>query len=157
MHRLVAPDPQALRAALASVLLHSPQARFVHRLHVLLQVSLGHSCYDVALQFGEHPRSIERWLHRFATSGASGLRDSHHPGRAGQLSPLQRDSLQRDLRAPPLAVNFQQQHWTGKLVARHLEESYQVTMGLRCCQRLLHEARGAAPAHAVSAEHEADT
>ena len=153
VQRLAAPDQAGLRAALASELLVSAHARFMHRLHALLQVSLGQSCYEVALQFGEHPRSIERWLHRFATNGASGLREGNHPGRTGQLSPLQRGKLQRELRASPLALNFRQARWTGKLVARHLEESYQVTMGLRCCQRLLQESRSAVCAPAATAEH----
>lgn len=155
VQKLAAPDQDALRAALAIELRRSQEARFVHRLHALLQVSLGQSCYDVARRFGENPRSVERWLHRFAASGASGLRDGYRPGRAARLSQGQRGELQRELAAPPSACKYHQPRWTGKLVARHLEESYQVTMGLRCCQRLLHEARCAARAPAALAGHAA--
>ncbi len=141
-----------MRAALAAELLRSAQARFVHRLHALLQVSLGQSCYDVARRFGEDPRSVERWLHRFARSGAPGLRDSHRPGRPARLSRAQINQLQRELAGPPLVCNYHQPRWTGKLVARHLEQNYQVMMGLRCCQRLLRGARCAARSPAAAAD-----
>ena len=52
--------PATVKAALWHEGEHSPQSRFVHRLHCLLLVGTGQSCYQVAKVFGDDPRSIER-------------------------------------------------------------------------------------------------
>ena len=141
MHRLQPLAQDCLRAALAGALRDSGELRFLHRLHAVLLVSVGQSCYAVARWFGENPRTIERWVHAYETYGEGGLREHHHGGRQSALTPLQIGSLQYDLATPPPACGFAQPRWSGKLLARHIETRFGVRLSLRQCQRLLQQAR----------------
>ena len=79
MHKLEITTPATVQAALRHEGEHSPQTRFVHRLHCLLLVGTGRSCYEVAEVFGDDPRSVERWVHEFQQHGVEGLREKRVP------------------------------------------------------------------------------
>lgn len=137
MHRLQLPDSESLRATLSAYVKRSRELRLVHRLHAVLLVSLGRSCYEVARWFGQDPRSVERWVHAFVDAGAPGLRDHDRCGRPARLSRQQRLQLEPELEAAPAACGYAHPCWSGKLLVRHLESHYGVTLSLRGCQRLL--------------------
>ena len=137
MHRLQLPCSDSVRLALASELKRSHELRLMHRLHAVLLVSLGRSCYEVARWFSQDPRSVERWIHAFADSGTAGLRDHGRCGRPALLSSLQRLQLALELDAAPTACGYAPAVWSGKLLARHLESRYGISLSLRGCQRLL--------------------
>ncbi len=143
MRRLQPRIDETLRTALASALHRSGELRFMHRLHAVLLVSFGRSCYEVALWFGENPRSIERWVHAYGRSGCEGLHDHHHGGRPPRLTRPQSQLLARELAGGPGHCGYTQSHWCGKLLARHLERDYGVRLSLRHCQRLLQAANAA--------------
>lgn len=140
-----------MREALAAALHRSDEFRFVHRLHAMLLLSLGRSCGEVARWFGDDPRSIERWLHAYEAHGLDGLYDHRGGGRPAVLSDLQMQALCSDLAAGPAAAGYGQARWSGKLLALHLERRYGVALGLRQCQRLLHDWPAAASAVALGA------
>ena len=48
MHKLEVTHPEAAKAALRREVMCSPQSRFLHRLHCVLLVAAGRSCYEVA-------------------------------------------------------------------------------------------------------------
>lgn len=137
MRRLQPGETAPIRAALGQILSHDREAQFSHRLHVVLLVGLGFSCYEVAGWFGEHPRTIERWVAAYEHQGLPGLCHHPHSGRPGLLSPLQLTRLTGELRAGPAGLGYPQPRWTGKLLARHLERCYGKSVGVRQCQRLL--------------------
>ena len=141
MRRLQPLTEDALRAALASALHRSGELRFMHRLHAVLLVSVGHSCYEVAGWFGADPRSIERWVHAYELHGAEGLQDHQRAGRPPRLTPQQSQQLALELAAEPGASGHPPSCWSGELLARHLECHYGVRLSLRHCQRLLQHAK----------------
>ncbi len=138
MRKLRPSSDLALRAALAGALHESSESRFVHRVHAVLLVAVGQSCYRVAEWFGDDPRSVERWVHGFDNYGTNGLRDHHHGGRPARLSTEQRRQLAQHLANPPAAWHYAQMRWSGKLLARHLESQFSIQLSVRHCQRLLH-------------------
>ncbi|MDP1533681.1 MAG: helix-turn-helix domain-containing protein [Rubrivivax sp.] len=138
MHKLQAPNADALRATLAAAQRCSRDGRFLHRLHAVLLVSLGQSCTDVARWFGEDARSVERWVRTAALEGVDGLRDQLRCGRPARLTPQQSQSLAAELAAAPVLCGYAHGQWSGKLLARHLDARYGVQLSLRGCQRLLH-------------------
>ena len=141
MRKLRPVSEDALRAALASAMHGSCESRFIHRLHAVLLVSLGRSCYEVAHWFGEDPRSVERWIHAYDLRGIDGLREHPHTGRPARLTASQSELLAAELAREPCACGYAHSHWTGKLLARHVEHRYDVSLSLRQCQRLLQRAR----------------
>lgn len=137
IRKLQPPAEILVRAALAAALRRSGELRFVHRLHGVLLVSLGRSCYEVAQWFEEDPRTVERWVHAFRVAGADGLLDHHHGGRPGPLTLPQQQQLAQDLATDPGHAGYAQLRWSGKLLALHLERNYGVCLSVRQCQRML--------------------
>lgn len=139
MRRLHPQIDAALRAAVTGAAHGSDELRRVHRLHAVLLVSVGRSCYEVAQWFGEHPRSIERWVHAYELHGVDGLRGRHGAGRPTRLTLRQRQQLGLELAAEPACSGYAQLRWSGKLLARHLARRYGVQLSPRSCQRLIRQ------------------
>lgn len=75
MQRLQIADGRVMEIALKNEILRSEEARYDHRLHGVLLVSQGFSCYDMGQIFGHHPATIQRWVRNFESHGFSGLED----------------------------------------------------------------------------------
>ncbi len=118
-------------------ILRSAESRYDHRLHGVLAVCRGLSCYEAAAIWGRSPRSIEYWMRRFVVEGVQGLREKDRPGRPSSLTSAQRELLVSDLRRGPEAAGYEAARWTGSMLQRHLLDSYQVSVGVRQCQRMI--------------------
>ena len=141
MRRLRPPTEDALRAALATAVHRSAELRFIHRLHAVLLVTMGCSCYEVAHWFGEDPRSVERWIHAYELQGPDGLREHPRIGRSGVLTAQQMAQLAQETAGEPAGCGYSHSRWSGKLLALHLEHHYGVRLSQRHCQRLLQRLR----------------
>ncbi len=115
----------------------SMESRYDHRLHGVLLVCQGHPCAAVAAWLGEHPATVQRWVHRFAAGGCGALREGPRAGRPGRLAVAGWAEIAQELRASPRALGYDQDTWDGSLLAQHLRQHYGVRLGLRQCQRLL--------------------
>lgn len=136
MHKLRPLNMAALHAELACVQHRSAESRYAHRLHAVLLVGIGHSCYQVADWLGHDARCIERWVRAYDLLGVDGLKCHPGAGRPGRLTAAQSAQLVRDLANAPDGPG-RQQCWSGKRLALHLERQFGVTLSLRRCQRLL--------------------
>ncbi|MFN0162700.1 MAG: helix-turn-helix domain-containing protein [Burkholderiales bacterium] len=141
MRRLRTTDLDSLCSLIASTALRSPELRVLHRAHCILLANLGPGCYGVARFFGESPRSVERWVRAFNIGGVSALRDHHSGGRPRRIGAAQLSGLTQDLARSPRSHGYAAIHWTGALLARHLETAYDLNLGVRQCQRLLRSLR----------------
>ena len=115
----------------------SAESRYDHRLHGLLLVSQGCSCATVAAWLGEHPATVQRWVHRFAAGGGAALRDGPRSGRPRRLAAPAWTKAAQDLQASPRALGYEAEAWDSGLLARRLRQVYGVSLGLRQCQRIL--------------------
>jgi transposase len=136
MKALQIAHPETMGIALHQEISRSDESRYDHRLHGVLLVCRGHSCYDVGDWLGEHPTTIERWVHRFETRGFGGLREGQREGRPRRLDGKTWEKIERDIRVHPRDLGYGQNLWDGKLLAHHLRESYEIQLGVRQCQRL---------------------
>ena len=139
MQRLQIADAKMMEMALKDEILRSEQARYDHRLHGVLLVCQGFSCYDVGQMFGHHPTTIQRWVKSFERHGFSGLEDQPKAGRPQRLTPGQWQLVDHDLRQSPREFGYSQNLWDGKLLAHHLEQAQKVALGVRQCQRIFHQ------------------
>lgn len=136
MHRLEVTSSAAMRAALRNEGKHSPQSRFVHRLHCLLLVGTGQSCYQVAEVFGDNPRSFERWVCEFQQHGIDGLREKQHPGRQATLADAQMQQLALALKGVPRELGYAENVWNNQLLRAEILRRFGVALSARHCQRL---------------------
>lgn len=122
--------------ALQDEINRSEESRYDHRLHGVLLVAQGNSCYQVAEWLGQHPTTVERWVRRFEQRGMNALREAERPGRPGRLDDKTWEAIERDLRIEPRCLGHAQTLWDGKLLSHHLRSSYGIALGVRQCQRL---------------------
>ena len=137
MRKLRPSHPEIIRKLITDAASMSEAQRFLHRLHCVLLVSVGRSCYEVAAWFGEDPRTIERWVHAHEQDRVSGLQDHHGGGRPARLSLEQARILAQEVGRSPLGYGYDEAKWNGRLLERHLETRYGVHLSVRQCQRIL--------------------
>jgi transposase len=130
-------EAEAARIAVQQEIRRSVESRYDHRLHGVLLVCQGHTCAAVAAWLGEHPATVQRWVHRFAAGGCGALREGPRAGRPGRLAAADRAKAARDLQSPPRELGYDQDDWDGPLLARHLRQRYDIRLGPRQCQRFL--------------------
>ena len=139
MKKLQISDRDIMSIAIQQEISRSEEARYDHRLHGVLLVCRGLSCYKVAELFGQHSTTIQRWVHSFEKNGFDGLADFERPGRPKRLTVDQWEAMSQDLRKHPRELGYQQNLWDGKLLSHHLRESYGVDLGTRQCQRIFRD------------------
>jgi len=139
MKKLEIHGATVMRVALREEILRSEDSRYDHRLHGVLLVASGVSCYQVAELFGQSPRTVQYWVQRFEKSGFAGLQEKERLGRPSVLDISVKESMGRDLRRSPRELGYSQNLWDGKLLSHHLEQAYGVQLGARQCQRMFHE------------------
>ena len=144
MRRLKPVGAELIRVLVAGELRRSAEQRFAHRLHAVMLVAAGRSCYEIARWFGEDPRTIERWVHAFDAHGAEGLREHHAGGRPARLSPEQAAAVDRIVHQRPAACGVSATRWNGRLLAQYLAARFGVRLGIRQCQRVLQRFEGRA-------------
>jgi len=138
MRKLSISDVEIMRLALQQEIARSEESRYDHRLHGVLLVSQGISCYQVAEWLGQDPRTVQRWVNRFEDRGFAGLQEGQRLGRPSRLQPNQWEEIGRVLRQSPRSFGYPQNLWDGKLLAHHLAKAYGVDLGMRQCQRMFH-------------------
>ena len=139
MRKLQIRDADIMKVALQQEIVRSEQSRYDHRLHGVLLICAGKTCYEVADLLGHSPRTIQYWVDRFEQSGFAGLEDSERPGRPAALDERTREEIGQELRQSPRQLGYGQNLWDGKLLAHHLDARYGVRLGVRQCQRLFRD------------------
>ena len=136
MRKLEIEDAALMRMAIQDEIHRSEESRYDHRLHGVLLVSSGLSCYEVGEVFGQSPRTVQYWVRRFDLSGFAGLQERERPGRPSALDAKTLEEVGAELRRNPRDLGYMQNLWDGKLLSHHLSEKYGVKLGVRQCQRL---------------------
>jgi len=139
MRKLQIPEADTVILGLQDEIRRSMEARYDHRLHEVLLVAQGMSCREVALLLGDAPRTVANWVHRFEQEGLAGLVDGERPGRPRRLNERQLREVEEALRKSPQAFGLQGGLWDGKILAAFVEQRYEISLGVRQCQRLFRQ------------------
>jgi transposase len=136
MRKLTVRDPDTMRLGILDEIQRNEDSRYDHRLHGILLICKGMSCYQVADILGQAPRTVQYWVRRFETHGFAGLQEKSRQGRPAALDESALTKVGKDLRQEPRSLGYSQNFWDGKLLSHHLEVAYGVKMGIRQSQRL---------------------
>jgi transposase len=139
MRKLEIGDAEIMKIALQQEIIRSDESRYDHRLHGVLLVSQGFSCYEVGSILGHTPKTIETWINQFNAKGFSGLQEEIRYGRPSVLNETMINKINSDLRRNPREFEYSQNLWDGKLLSHHLDHIYNVKLGVRQCQRLFNK------------------
>ncbi len=137
MRKLEVENVVVLRNALRNAVRCDEEIRFMHRVHCVLLVANGVSCYRVAEIYSENPRTIERWVRKYSKNGIDGLSVKPRTGRPRKLSDEQYLQLCCEIRENAVVNDACDSVWDGRLLQRHLFRNYGINLGVRQCQRLL--------------------
>lgn len=141
MRRLSISDKDSLHRAVQEGIQHNPKLLFFHRLHCVLLVAEGRSCYEVSQWFHGDPHTVQNWVHLYEASGCEGLKSKKRVGRPNKLNGLNFGLLKRDLQTSPNKLGYSGVVWTGQEFAIYLTECHRITLSIRQCQRLLKKLR----------------
>lgn len=136
MRKLIIQDAEIMKLAVQDEINRSEEARYDHRLHGILLACEGMNSYVIGDLFGQSPRTVQYWIKRFEKSGFSGLQEGERTGRPRKIDDEMMEQLGLDLRRNPRDFKYPQTMWDGILLAHHLEQRYDVELGVRQCQRL---------------------
>jgi transposase len=138
MKKLEISNAKEVSIAIRNEITRSEESRYDHRLHGLLLVSEGMSCYDAGNILGEDPRTVERWVKRFNGKGFNALKEGKRSGRPSKLTLQQMSEINSDLRKNPVEFGYDQNLWDGKLLMHHISEKFHVKVGVRSSQMIFH-------------------
>ncbi|MFQ5964546.1 MAG: helix-turn-helix domain-containing protein [Candidatus Scalinduaceae bacterium] len=139
MKRITIPDKETFISAIKDEMSKTPEGRYFLRLHVILLYLKGTSSSEIARLYDHSPRTIQYWVRKLLSDGLKGLWDKERAGRPSQLFRSVRKKLQTEIRHSPRELGYEQDLWNGRLLSNHLKERYAIVLGIRQCQRLLHQ------------------
>jgi transposase len=100
--------------------------RVRQKLCAILQVNLGKSSRVLAPYYCVSPKQIRSWVARFDAEGIEGLLIKQGRGRRSFINAEQMEQVKSDLSRPPEFFGYNSGVWTGSLLQKHLEKSYQI-------------------------------
>ena len=128
-------NPEMVALQIEDEIRSNPHGRYFHRLHLVLLLTRGIKCSEVAALFGEPLRNIQRWSKELNEHGLDALKDMDRSGRPTRLSSQQLEELRTDIEKGPQQLGFTQGFWDGPLLA---QTKYAVSISVRQCQRFFH-------------------
>ena len=86
---------------------------------------------------GVPTRTLNDWVKKADERGFEALRDKKTPGKAARLTAEQLDKVKEAIADDPTKSGYLR--WDGKSLPAYIENTFQVTLGTRQCQRLFHK------------------
>ena len=109
------------------------------KLHAIIQLTRGYSTRKLEEFYRVTHKQICNWADRFDAEGIDGLRMKRGRGRHSFLSHEQKELLKADLLASPETFGYNTANWSGPLLRKHLETTYNVVYKQAAVYVLLHE------------------
>jgi len=134
--RLTIAEAPTIIMALHDEIRRNEDARYDHRLHAVLLVAHGMSCYEVGALLGDSTRTVQNWVNKFEKKGITALMDKTRPGRPPRLSDEQYDTIEAALRSSPESYGLQGYLWDGKALSEFVRREFDVILSVRQCQRM---------------------
>ena len=111
------------RAAVEAALRRRDLApRVRERLEMVKGAALGHDEATIAAWVGRTPRTVRRWLRRFAAGGIAALADAPRPGRTPEADAAYLAALEAALDTEPRALGLPFDVWTSPRLSAYLAE-----------------------------------
>lgn len=139
MKALTISDASTIVLGLQDEIRRSQDARYDHRLHGLLLIAQGMSCFKVADLLGDSLRTVQYWVHRFEERGLAGLQEGSRSGRPSRLNAAKIEDVKMALRKRPLDFGLNGNLWDGKTLAAYIQKKHRVKLGARRCRQFFRQ------------------
>ena len=138
MTRLLKHEPQELLEEGKKLLKSGKDSKFAYRVTMvnLLLENSEMTTARLSELSGVPVRTLNDWVKKADESGFEALRGKKAPGKAARLTAEQLDKVKEALADDPAKSGYLR--WDGKALSDYIEKTFQVTLGVRQCQRLFH-------------------
>lgn len=130
-------NKDALILSIQGALNETEEAKFYHRLDLVLLAVSGMPVKEISALYNESPTTVSYWTKKVVEQGVDSLKSDAHTGRTPRLTVEQLKQLDTDLQRLPSDFGYDRNLWDGLVLSRHLEEHYSVSLKVRQCQRIL--------------------
>jgi len=133
------PNKGSIILAIQNALSDTEEAKYYHRLDLVMLVVNGMSVKEIAALYNESPTTISYWAKKVVKQGVDSLKSGEHTGRRSRLSVEQLRQLDEDLQRTPFDFGYDLNIWDGLVLSRHLSDHYAVDIQVRQCQRIIRQ------------------
>jgi len=113
--------------------------RVARRLHAVVLNNDGHTSGKIADIVKVARSRVSDWLKNFEEYGYEGILEGYRPGRPAALTLEQKEALADIIDSGPVAYGFLSGVWTSPMVARVIQEEFDITYHPGHVRKLLHE------------------
>lgn len=131
------PNKDSIILSIQSALSSSEEAKYYHRLDLVMLAINGMPIKEIAALYNESPTTISYWTKKVVEQGVDSLKSGEHTGRKPRLSPDQLRQIDEDLQKNPYDFGYDLNLWDGSVLSRHLNDHYDVDIQVRQCQRII--------------------
>lgn len=113
--------------------------RVAIRLHAVALNMEGKHAPEIAHVLKVHRSKVSIWLKNYEQEGTDGLLEGHRSGKPARISKEQFQDLSDIIDSGPIAYGFTTGVWTSPMVARVIEDEFNVSYSFTHVQRILHK------------------
>ncbi len=135
--RIFKSDKQSLIEEGKRIVSSNDDAKYLRKVTIVNLMLNGASASSLSPSCGETSRTLSSWVKIVDEKGFEALRVKKQPGRPFRLSKFQKEEIKVALLSDP--SDFGYNLWDGPSLSDYIYKNYGITLGVRQCQRLLHE------------------
>ena len=139
MNKRVIENKDSIILAIQNALNTSEEAKYYHRLDLVMLAVNGMPVKEIATLFNESPTTISYWTKKVVEQGVESLKSGKHPGRNSRLSDEMLAQVGLDLQKTPTEFGYDLNLWDGLVLSKHLSDHYSIGIQVRQCQRILRQ------------------
>lgn len=130
-------DKQALIEEGKKIVSSNDDAKYLRKVTIVNLMLNGASAASLSPSCGETSRTLSSWMKSVDENGFESLRAKKQPGRPFRLTSVQKEEIKDAILSDPSEYGYNV--WDGPSLSDYISHKYNVTLGVRQCQRLFHE------------------
>lgn len=129
-------NPDELLKTGQAIMASKDEPKFLLRVFAVNMVLDGKKVVEVCKSAGVSKRTVSKWVKIADEQGFDALRTSPKPGRPPRLSEEKLQEIDNAVQGNASDYGFKV--WDGPSLSAFIKQRFEITMGVRQCQRLLH-------------------
>ena len=130
-------DPSILLEQGKEIVSQSADNKFVHRVSMVNLILGGMTPEELSMYCGDSRRVLYDWLNKVDEQGWESLKAIKQQGRASKLSESRTADIKAAVEDDP--EKYVYHVWDGTVRSAYIKCKYNIDLGVRACQKLLHK------------------
>lgn len=115
----------------------SDDAKYIRKVTIVNMMLSGIKASTISSSCGETTRTLTSWMKSVDERGFDSLRNTKQTGRPNRLTNEQKEEIKDAIASDPSLVGLNV--WDGPSLSNFILKKYNITLGVRQCQRLMHQ------------------